>query len=200
MTRTCHGSCHCRAVRYEADIDLGQVTVKCNCSTCSKARNWLVLVKPEAFRLLAGADRLTDYQFGRKVIQSPVLPHLRHPPLRRGRCSGNRGKSYAVNLMALDDAEDAELAAAPVRYFNGRHDDWQAPLAHPGVASMPGPEQELFSPRQIFLGDVNLPGPQFGSRFRAQAIFDTAAAEDAADPLQVVLVDGIVEPNHLSTS
>ena len=61
--KTYSGSCHCAAVRFEADVDLSQGTVKCNCSSCTKARSWLVFASPDRFRLIAGADSQAVYQW-----------------------------------------------------------------------------------------------------------------------------------------
>ena len=61
--KTYAGSCHCGAVRFEAEIDLSEATSRCNCSICAKARAWFVLVRPDRFRQIAGADAQTEYQW-----------------------------------------------------------------------------------------------------------------------------------------
>lgn len=125
--KTYQGSCHCGAVRFEADIDLAQGTLKCNCSICMKGRFWPAIIQPEAFRLLTGKDELNNYKFLSMRDQHLFCRHCGVRPFVIGQ-SPRWGRFYAVNVTCLDDVSDAELVAAPVTYVDGKHDRWdQAP-------------------------------------------------------------------------
>lgn len=123
--KTYQGSCHCGAVRFGADIDLAQGTLRCNCSLCAKLRFWPAIVTPTAFRLLAGAEALKDYQFQRRHDHHFFCQHCGVHPFGTG-TSPRWGAFYAVNLACLDDASPDELAAAPVRFIDGRNDNWDS--------------------------------------------------------------------------
>ena len=82
--KTSNGGCHCGRVRYEVTCDLAMV-MACNCSICAKRGALWAFAKKPQFKLLKGADALSDYQFGQKRIRSSVLRFMRRRiVLRRG--------------------------------------------------------------------------------------------------------------------
>ncbi|MGV8932832.1 MAG: GFA family protein [Luteimonas sp.] len=123
-TKTHTASCHCGSVRLEVDIDLEAGGGKCNCSICCKTRNWSASVKPDAFRLLGDETDVIDYQFGTNSVHWPFCRVCGVRAYGYGDIPEMGGKFFSVNLACLDDVSADTLAAMPVRYCNGRDNDW----------------------------------------------------------------------------
>lgn len=62
MKKTYHGSCHCGAIKFEADIDLAEGIRKCNCSFCLKLGYKKSFTGYEALRVIEGKDTMRDYR------------------------------------------------------------------------------------------------------------------------------------------
>ena len=126
MNKTYTGSCHCGAVRYEVEMDFAAGTSKCNCSICRKTRAWLVGISADDFRLLKGQEALSDYQFGSKNIHHLFCKHCGVKSFGRA-AAGPGGKPFvAVLLSTVDDISDADLAATPVIFIDGRNNNFAA--------------------------------------------------------------------------
>ena len=124
--KTYHGSCHCKAVRYDVAFDLSKGTNRCNCSICWKARAWFAIVQQEDLKLLSGAEEMGQYRW---IPEGKKEPHLtyrfcNHCGVRiyaAGEDEALGGKFFAIHVPTLDDASKDELAAAPLKFNDMLH-------------------------------------------------------------------------------
>jgi hypothetical protein len=128
--KTYSGSCHCGAVRFEADLDLSAGTNKCNCSLCTKARAWFAFAKGgDRFRLLQGEQALSQYRWTPPGQPQSFLTYsfCRTCGIRtfvQGEMEALGGTFHAIQVMTLDNVEPDELANAPIHYVDGRHNQF----------------------------------------------------------------------------
>ena len=126
MLKTYQGSCHCGAVRFEADLDLSQSTFRCNCSICRRTRFWPAVAREDGFRLLTGSDQLTEYLFNTRRNQHFFCKHCGVRPFGVGNDTPI-GKMYGINVGCLEGLTEAELSKIPITYIDGRTSNWQTP-------------------------------------------------------------------------
>ena len=110
------GSCHCGQVAFEVEGDIPEV-MSCNCSICQKRGSLLAFVPQSQFRLLAGDDVLTDYQFNKKVIHHLFCATCGVASFAQGEKPGG-GPMVAVNVRCLDGVDAASLKP---RLFDGKN-------------------------------------------------------------------------------
>ncbi|MET0167999.1 MAG: GFA family protein, partial [Vicinamibacterales bacterium] len=121
MLKTYRGSCHCGAVRFEADLDLTQDTYRCNCSICRRTRFWPAVAREGAFRLLAGEDELIQYLFNTRKNQHYFCKHCGVRAFGVG-TETPMGKMYGVNLGCLEGVSEETLSKIPITHVDGMHD------------------------------------------------------------------------------
>ena len=131
MLKTYKGSCHCGAVRFEADLDLTQSTFRCNCSICRRNRFWPAVARPEGFRLIAGESELTEYRFNTKKNQHFFCRRCGVRAFGVGN-DAPMGKMYGVNVGCLEGVTEEELSKVPITYVDGMNDRWQDAPAFTG--------------------------------------------------------------------
>jgi hypothetical protein len=123
QTKQHAGGCHCGAVRFAVDLDLGTPLSRCNCTFCVKRGASGAIVKPSAFRLLTGQDALGDYARDPNSNHFLFCKRCGIHVFGRGDLPELGGAFVSVNTNCLDDIDPATLKAI---HWDGRHNNWDA--------------------------------------------------------------------------
>jgi hypothetical protein len=105
------GSCHCGAVRFEAETDLAKV-LACNCSFCQKRGALWTYLTGDQFKLLSGEDDLSDYQFNKKIIHHVFCRHCGVGAFSTATLEGGV-EGIGINVRCLDDVDVGALELTP---------------------------------------------------------------------------------------
>jgi hypothetical protein len=107
---THRGGCHCGAVAFEVDAPARVTVSDCNCSVC-RMSGFLHLIVPAArFRLLRGAEELSEYRFNTGTAR-----HLfcRRCGVKSFYVPRSNPDGYSINLRCLDPATLEEVTIEP---------------------------------------------------------------------------------------
>ena len=115
------GGCHCRAVRFEAEVPEAVELLACNCSICAMTGFLHLIVPHEDFRLVSGSDALTSYRFGSGAADHLFCSVCGVKSFYQPR---SHSDAWSINFNALDDRR---AIATTVRDFDGRN--WEQAAA-----------------------------------------------------------------------
>jgi len=109
------GGCHCGAVSFEVEAPSTVSVLDCNCSICAMVAYLHLIVPREQFRLLSGADQLTEYRF-----QTGVAQHFfcRVCGIKSFYVPRSHPDQISVSVRALRPGTVTEMTVIP---YDGRH-------------------------------------------------------------------------------
>jgi len=116
MTQTYSGGCQCGKVRYEVQMDIGEV-VACNCSRCGRLGSLLAFAPLSQFKLLSGDTDLTKFEFNRHTIQHQFCATCGIQSFALGTVPKTGDKMAAINVRCVDGVD---VDALKVKKVNGR--------------------------------------------------------------------------------
>jgi hypothetical protein len=105
------GGCHCKAVRYEVEIDLSKPVLECNCSHCQVKGLLLAFVPASAMHIVSGEDNLTEYRFNTEKLQHLFCKTCGVQSFARGEKDG--AGTYGINVRTIDDIDLSALTRIP---------------------------------------------------------------------------------------
>jgi hypothetical protein len=107
---THRGGCHCGAVAFEVDAPARLTVSDCNCSICRMSGFLHLIVPRSRFRLLRGADGLSEYTFNTGIAR-----HLfcRRCGVKSFYVPRSNPDGFSVNVRCLDPATVVHVEVQP---------------------------------------------------------------------------------------
>lgn len=119
------GGCHCGRVRFEVDAPAAIDALECHCSICRMSGYLHLIVPASRFRLLAGADALSEYAFNTGTARHRFCRFCGIKPFYVPR---SHPDGIDVNVRCLDGDT---IAAVSVSFFDdGDRERATAAFAH----------------------------------------------------------------------
>jgi len=119
-------------VRFQIEADITDLYT-CDCSLCRKKNALMTSVHESSFRLLAGADKLTLYQWNTRIARHFFCSVCGIYPFHKKRSMPDY---YGVNVRCLDGFDPSGLS---VRAAEGRGMSLIEPNPQPGWS---GPQED----------------------------------------------------------
>ena len=116
MMQTYSGGCQCGKVRYEVQMDIGEV-LACNCSRCGRLGSLLAFAPTTQFKLLSGDADLTKFEFNKHMIQHQFCSTCGIQSFAIGTHPKTGAKLAAINVRCLDGVD---VDALKVKKVDGR--------------------------------------------------------------------------------
>jgi hypothetical protein len=116
VAQTYSGGCQCGKVRYEVQMDLGEV-IACNCSRCGRLGSLLAFAPAAQFKLLSGDTALTKFEFNKHLVQHQFCATCGIQSFAIGTHPKSGAKLAAINVRCMDGVD---IDALKVKKVDGK--------------------------------------------------------------------------------
>lgn len=122
---THRGGCHCGRVAFEVDAPARIDAIECNCSICRMTGFLHLIVPASRFRLLRGADDLTEYTFNTGVAKHRFCRVCGVKPFYVPRSNPD---GFDINVHCLDRSMIQNIDIT--QFDDARRDESTAAIQH----------------------------------------------------------------------
>jgi hypothetical protein len=113
MSQTYSGGCQCGKVRFEVQMEIGEV-LACNCSRCARLGSLLAFAPATQFRLVTGDCDLATFEFNKHMIQHKFCSICGIQSFAIGTHPKTGAKMAAINVRCIDGVDIDELKVKKV--------------------------------------------------------------------------------------